>query len=65
MDFIGIDAYYNYDAGLVNPTLDELLNAYQAVVNRLESLANKWQKKVVLTELGYCSGKCDRDHVPD
>ena len=63
VDVIGVDAYYPlWDHAGPNPpldpvpTVDELVAAWQPVVPRLESLAAQWNKSVMFTEIGFCSG---------
>ena len=60
MDIIGVDEYYvatNYQ--FVNgsyPTLDELKIYWQPIEQQLIDLSIKWNKSVIFTECGYCSG---------
>jgi hypothetical protein len=54
VDIIGVDAYYPLSTK-TNPSLDELKAAWQPLVASLASLAAKWQKPLVLTEIGYRS----------
>ncbi len=54
LDFIGVDAYYPLSTK-TNPTVDELKAAWRPIVESLASLAARWQKPLVLTEIGYRS----------
>jgi hypothetical protein len=54
VDLIGVDAYYPLSAK-PDPTLDELKAAWQPLVASLASLSAKWQKPIILTEIGYRS----------
>ncbi len=61
LDYIGISAYFPLTES-ATPTKSELLNAWQPIVQRLENLSARYQKKVVFTEFGYlsvdgCAGK--------
>jgi hypothetical protein len=54
VDVIGVDAYYSL-ANKNNPSLAELKAAWTPKVAALASLAAKWQKLIILTEIGYRS----------
>ena len=54
VDFIGVDAYYPL-ATESGPSLDELKSSWTAHRDTLAGLAARWQKRVVLTEIGYRS----------
>lgn len=54
VDIIGVDAYYPLSTK-TTPTLDELKAAWQPFAASLASLAAKWQKPLILTEIGYRS----------
>jgi Glycoside Hydrolase Family 113 len=54
VDFIGVDAYYPL-ANRTDPTLAELKSAWQTRVAVLAALAARWQKPIILTEIGYRS----------
>ena len=59
VDVIGVDLY-DYVAGT---TAEEMARSWQPYLADLEGLSAKFGgKPVVLTELGYCSGACDRTH---
>eukprot|EP01015_Nassula_variabilis_P027328 TRINITY_DN557_c0_g1_i18.p1 TRINITY_DN557_c0_g1~~TRINITY_DN557_c0_g1_i18.p1 ORF type:complete len:192 (+),score=30.34 TRINITY_DN557_c0_g1_i18:2-577(+) len=56
MDFIGIDAYF--PIGGMN--VEQMQRSWDGLKPRFQDLANKFQKKIVFTEIGYCSGACRR-----
>eukprot|EP01091_Cochliopodium_minus_P018588 TRINITY_DN7578_c0_g1_i1.p1 TRINITY_DN7578_c0_g1~~TRINITY_DN7578_c0_g1_i1.p1 ORF type:complete len:389 (-),score=61.98 TRINITY_DN7578_c0_g1_i1:44-1087(-) len=61
-DVIGVDAYYPLN--ISNTTLDvnEISLAWKPIIERLYNLSVFWNRKVLLTEIGYCSGDCTRGH---
>ena len=60
VDIIGIDAYY----GIPGDSTAEMARGWQQWVVALGALSAQWQKNITFTEIGYCSGKCSRDHTP-
>jgi hypothetical protein len=67
VDYIGIDAYYQLTKKS-SPSLDELESAWQPIVAKLEALAQKWNKPIIFTEMGFnaqeysaCNGGCGRN----
>jgi hypothetical protein len=54
VDLIGVDAYYPLTT-VANPSLDDLKSAWEPIVASLGSLAARWQKPLILTEIGYRS----------
>ena len=60
VDVIGIDAYYS----VVGDTVPQMILSWQEPVAQMRALAARFGKNVTLTEVGYCSGKCSRDHTP-
>lgn len=54
LDFIGVSAYYEL-VDKPSPTRDELVAGWQPIVHRLARLADRWQKRIMFTELGYRS----------
>jgi hypothetical protein len=54
VDFIGVDAYYQL-SDHTNPSVEELKAAWLPYVEELASLATKWNKALILTEIGYRS----------
>lgn len=55
LDFIGIDAYMPLMTNSADPTVDELLDAWGPYKVRMRSVAERWDKPIVFTELGYQS----------
>eukprot|EP01027_Heterolobosea_sp_BB2_P015665 GEZU01022415.1.p1 GENE.GEZU01022415.1~~GEZU01022415.1.p1 ORF type:complete len:309 (+),score=64.90 GEZU01022415.1:135-929(+) len=69
VDLIGVDAYYpllpaNETGGNKPPALEEIIRAWQPIVERLQNLSLTFNRPVILTEVGYCSGSCQRGTVP-
>lgn len=54
LDAIGVDGYYALTQRN-DPTLAELRAAWQPITARLEDLAGRWQRPILLTEIGYQS----------
>ncbi len=54
LDYIGIDAYYEL-TDKTDPTVDELIAAWQRRLPDLEALHTAWQMPIVFTEIGYRS----------
>ncbi|MCL4377634.1 MAG: hypothetical protein M1409_04520 [Actinobacteria bacterium] len=59
LDYIGIAAYFDLTQKQ-DPTLDELKNSWENnrqgnVVQELETISNKFQKKIIFLEIGYRS----------
>ncbi len=54
LDYVGIDAYFDLDLS-PEPTLDDLLTAWQPWVRHLEEFAAQVQKPIVFTEIGVRS----------
>lgn len=52
VDAIGIDAYYPL-AQSYSPTLAQLKTAWRPIVAQLEKLSDRWNRPVILTEIGY------------
>merc|ERR1712228_702440 len=61
MDYIGVDEYYELKSWSFNssfpPNISNAIIAWQPIVEQLENLHNKWNKDVIFTEIGFCSGK--------
>jgi hypothetical protein len=62
MDYIGVDAYYlpikNNDLEFSKENFEEIL---QNAVMKLKALSKKFNKDVIITEVGFCSGNCKRE----
>ncbi len=54
LDFIGVDAYFPLVEEKA-PELDKLLDAWQPLVNKLESYSKHFNKPILFTEYGYLS----------
>lgn len=54
LDYIGIDAYYPL-TDHINPTLEEIKAGWQPILDKISQTATKFNKKVILAELGYAS----------
>lgn len=52
LDCIGVNAYYPLQAP-VNPTLEQLVQAWEVPKARLRALSTRWKKDVVFLEIGY------------
>eukprot|EP01102_Stenamoeba_stenopodia_P000534 TRINITY_DN10528_c0_g1_i1.p1 TRINITY_DN10528_c0_g1~~TRINITY_DN10528_c0_g1_i1.p1 ORF type:complete len:352 (-),score=65.56 TRINITY_DN10528_c0_g1_i1:120-1175(-) len=62
VDVIGVDAYYPLvPSNVTEPTLQIIIEGWQPVIQRLYNLSTTFNRPVVLTELGYCSGGCKRE----
>lgn len=66
LDFIGIDAYYDLiPESNQNPTLNDMLEAWKPIVERLERYSAEWSKPIFIPELGYRSTKGATHHPWD
>jgi hypothetical protein len=54
LDAIGVDGYYALTEQN-DPTLAQVRDAWKPIVARLAALAARWQRPVLLTEIGYQS----------
>lgn len=54
LDAIGLNCYYPL-SGKEDPTDDELLAGAKQIANRIDAVATKFQKPVVITEIGFTS----------
>ena len=54
LDYIGVDAYFPL-TNKNNPTIDELVTAWQPHISKIEQVYNKFKKPILLTEIGYRS----------
>ena len=54
LDYIGIDAYFSLTASF-DPTLSELVQAWDPIVQELRDFSESYNKKIVITEVGYQS----------
>jgi len=66
LDYIGIDAYYDLiPEDNTNPTLEDMLQAWEPILARLESYSREWNKPILIPELGYRSSKGSVHHPWD
>lgn len=56
VDVIGVDLYDFINGS----TVEEMVQSWGPFVDMLEGLHTNYSKPVALTEIGYCSGGCDR-----
>lgn len=54
LDFIGIDAYFPL-VDSSNPSVKEVVKAWNPIISELHDLYEKWDKKILFTEFGYLS----------
>jgi len=54
VDYLGVDAYYSLSE-TKEPTLSDLLKAWEPYLNTLTNLAATWEKPILFTEIGYRS----------
>ena len=56
LDYIGVDAYY-INAHSV-PSAKNLDERFDSILDGLEGLSKKYNKDIIITEIGRCSGNC-------
>jgi hypothetical protein len=54
LDLIGVDAYYELTRSS-DPSVGELSDAWERRAKELESLASRWGRQILFTEIGYRS----------
>jgi len=54
LDIIGLDAYY-YLTNEQNPSMQDLMNAWDPIVSHIRNISEYWNKSVIFTEIGYRS----------
>lgn len=54
LDYIGIDAYFPFNQNHT-PSVEELVDSYQEIVNKLEGFSAKTKKSILFTEFGFRS----------
>lgn len=54
LDYVGVDAYFPLTSSY-NPTLSQLISAWSSRVNELSSVSTQTGRKILFTEIGYCS----------
>ncbi len=66
LDYIAIDAYYDLiPEENTDPTLEDMLEAWKPIVQRLESYSAEWHKPILIPEIGYRSSKGSVQHPWD
>ena len=60
MDVIGIDGYYDVDG----PDLGSKVLAWSEHLELGARLHQQYNRSIIFTEIGYCSGLCKRTHTP-
>lgn len=55
LDAIAVHPYYLDLPGVTNPTVEQLTREFIPYVNRLEALSQKWNRPVIITEIGFWS----------
>ena len=68
LDYIGVDAYYFSDHTARQGYLKGNFNVtVENIAKKLQVLSAKFNKDIIITEIGFCSGVCkinDRTYVP-
>lgn len=54
LDFIAVSAYYPLSSH-INPSIDELNASWVPVMDTLKATSQKFNKKVIFSEIGYAS----------
>jgi len=62
LDVIGIDAYYPLITTSDHPTVEDLVKAWQPIIQKLESYVKEYNKSILFTEVGYCSAYRSHAH---
>lgn len=55
LDAIAVHPYYLDLPGVTDPTAEQLTREFIPYVNRLEALSQKWDRPVIITEIGFWS----------
>jgi hypothetical protein len=76
LDFIGINAHYPLLTNVSTPSVNDLVSAWQTIIDTglqedefsmnggLKNLSDHWNKSILFTEVGFCSGGCESEgHV--
>lgn len=62
VDIIGVDAYYvNMKTTENSNFIYDIEDRLNSVIEILKNLSTKFGKKILITEVGFCSGNCKRD----
>jgi hypothetical protein len=66
LDYIGIDAYYDLiPEDNINPTVEDIMEAWRPIVERLEMYSQEWNKPILIPEIGYRSSQGSVQHPWD
>ena len=63
VDYIGWNAYFTF-SNSTHPSYDEVRNNWVALFNSAKSETNKWNKPLIITEIGYQSLKGVAEYGP-
>jgi len=55
VDYIGVDAYYPVEWEVDQPSVAQIISAWQPYYTSLMNLSSQWNKNIIFTEIGYCS----------
>jgi hypothetical protein len=61
VDMIGVDEYYPF----TGQTVQDLVVEWQPIISQLRGVSLKFNKTLIFTEIGYCSGECQRGVTPN
>jgi hypothetical protein len=62
LDYIGVDAYYlSIFTQIYRNNLTNIENIFEDTLFKLRNLTRTFNKDVIITEIGFCSGNCKRD----
>ncbi len=59
-----MDAYYPVCPSKPDATLEQLVECWGPIAQRFRNLTSKFNKTLIVTEIGYCSGNCTRHEQP-
>eukprot|EP01016_Furgasonia_blochmanni_P020072 TRINITY_DN2237_c0_g2_i1.p1 TRINITY_DN2237_c0_g2~~TRINITY_DN2237_c0_g2_i1.p1 ORF type:complete len:408 (-),score=62.56 TRINITY_DN2237_c0_g2_i1:167-1390(-) len=65
VDIIGIDAYYPIVPDNASATLDDYMSAWELYFPRFVNLTKTFNRPLIFSEIGYCSGVCKRNYKPN
>jgi hypothetical protein len=65
VDYIGVDAYYRLALGVDQPTVADIKGSWKPFVDTIAGVHAKWNKPVLITELGYMSQDGNVQHPWD
>lgn len=65
LDAIGVHPYYLDLPGVTDPTVEQLKTAFLPHANKLEALSKKWNKPILISEIGFWSIHTMPYHDPE